>query len=208
MCIRDRYGNFQDKHTPPSSLNYQVAANQKLDVAANSSSFGSVEYPSSNVKENRNYQIGVVLSDKFGRQSTVILSNNTEDATGTGFGADTVYLPYREETSDTEAWEWLGNSLKIQFNALLTGTGIDKDLLTGTPGLYNGDPTDPNYEPLGWYSYKIVVKQIEQDYYNVYSAGAMKDVPYDYDTISPPSVGNEVSPNTSFITLILSLIHI
>ena len=196
------YGNFQDKHTPPSSLNYQVAANQKLDVAANSSSFGSVEYPSSNVKENRNYQIGVVLSDKFGRQSTVILSNNTEDATGTGFGADTVYLPYREETSDTEAWEWLGNSLKIQFNALLTGTGIDKDLLTGTPGLYNGDPTDPNYEPLGWYSYKIVVKQIEQDYYNVYSAGAMKDVPYDYDTISPPSVGNEVSPNTSFITLI------
>ena len=196
------YGNFQDKHTPPSSLNYQVAANQKLDVAANSSSFGSVEYPSSNVKENRNYQIGVVLSDKFGRQSTVILSKNTEDATGTGFGADTVYLPYREETSDTEAWEWLGNSLKIQFNALLTGTGIDKDLLTGTPGLYNGDPTDPNYEPLGWYSYKIVVKQIEQDYYNVYSAGAMKDVPYDYDTTSPPSVGNEVSPNTSFITLI------
>ena len=196
------YGNFQDKHTPPPSLDYQVAANQKFDVTENSSSFGSVEYPSSNVKENRNYQIGVVLSDKFGRQSTVILSNNTEDATGTGFGADTVYLPYREETSDTEAWEWLGNSLKIQFNALLTGTGIDKDLLTGTPGLYNGDPTDPNYEPLGWYSYKIVVKQIEQDYYNVYSAGAMKDIPYDYDAPAPPSVGNEVSPNTSFITLI------
>ena len=196
------YGNFQDKHTPPPSLDYQVAANQKLDVTENSSSFGSVEYPSSNVKENRNYQIGVVLSDKFGRQSTVILSNNTEDTTGTGFGADTVYLPYREETSDTEAWEWLGNSLKIQFNALLTGTGIDKDLLTGTPGLYNGDPTDPNYEPLGWYSYKIVVKQIEQDYYNVYSAGAMKDVPYDYDATSPPSLGSEVSPNTSFITLI------
>ena len=196
------YGNFQDKHTPPPSLDYQVAANQKLDVAANSSSFGSVEYPSSNVKENRNYQIGVVLSDKFGRQSTVVLSNNTEDATGTGFGADTVYLPYREETSDTEAWEFLGNSLKIQFNALLTGTGIDKNLSTGTPGLYNGDPTDVNYEPLGWYSYKIVVKQIEQDYYNVYSAGAMKDVPYDYNTSAPPSVGNEVSPNTSFITLI------
>ncbi len=196
------YGNFQDKHTPPPSINYQVAANQKFDVTENSSSFGSVEYPSSNVKENRNYQIGVVLSDKFGRQSTVVLSNNTDDSTGTGFGADTVYLPYREETSDTEAWEFLGNSLKIQFNALLTGPGIDKNLLTGTPGLYNGDPTDVNYEPLGWYSYKIVVKQIEQDYYNVYTAGAMKDIPYDYDATSPPSVGNEVSPNTSFITLI------
>lgn len=193
------YGNFQDKHTPPPSLDYQVAANQKLDVTENSSSFGSVEYPSSNVKENRNYQIGVVLSDKFGRQSTVILSNNTEDATGTGFGADTVYLPYREETLDTEAWEWLGNSLKIQFNALLTGTGIDKDLSTGTPGLYNGDPTDPNYEPLGWYSYKIVVKQIEQDYYNVYTAGAMKGLPYNYDTQSLLPVLNQ---ETSFITLI------
>jgi len=36
----------------------------------------------------------------------------------------------------------------------------------------------------------------------VYSAGAMKDIPYDYNNNIPPSVGNEVSPNTSFITLI------
>ncbi len=196
------YGNFQDKHTPPVSINYQVGVSQKLDVSENSSSFGSVEYPSSSVKENRNYQVGVVLSDKFGRQSTVVLSNNTQDATGAGFGADTVYLPYRKENTDTEAWEWLGNSLKIQFNELLSGPSIDQDTSTGTPGLYNSDPTDPNYNPLGWYSYKIVVKQIEQDYYNVYTAGAMKDIPYDYNTASPPSIGNEISPNTSFTTLI------
>ena len=32
-----------------------------------------------------------------------------------------------------------------------------------------------NENVLGWYSYKIVVKQNEQEYYNVYSAGAMKE---------------------------------
>jgi len=197
------YGNFQDKHTPPASINYQVAASQKLGVGDNSSSFGSVEYPSSNVKENRNYQIGVILSDKFGRQSTVVLSNNTEDATGTGFGADTVYLPYREETSDTEAWEFLGSSLKIQFNELLTGPGIDKDLSTGTPGLYNGNPADVNYEPLGWYSYKIVVKQIEQDYYNVYLPSAMKGEPYWFNGNPPtPTPTLPRDQNASYVILL------
>ena len=195
------YGNFQDKHTPPSTINYQVAASEKLDVTENSSSFGDVEYPSSNVKENRNYQIGVVLSDKFGRQSTVVLSDNALAATGAGFGADTVYLPYRKETVNTEAWSWLGNSLKIQFNDLLSGPGIDKSPLTpGTPGLYVGDPTSPDYNPTGWYSYKIVVKQIEQDYYNVYTAGAMKGLPYDYSLPFPGQPGG--SNNTSFVTLI------
>ena len=28
------------------------------------------------------------------------------------------------------------------------------------------------YNPYGWYSYKIVVKQLEQDYYNIYTPGA------------------------------------
>ena len=37
----------------------------------------------------------------------------------------------------------------------------------GYPGLYG-------YEnPLGWYSYKVVVKQTEQEYYNVYVPGAI-----------------------------------
>jgi hypothetical protein len=39
---------------------------------------------------------------------------------------------------------------------------------------------------LGWYSYKIVVKQLEQEYYNVYTAGAIKGTPYFSTTTSPP----------------------
>ena len=48
---------------------------------------------------------------------------------------------------------------------------------TGWPGLYNGDTTSPDYNPLGWYSYKIVVKQTEQEYYNVYLPGIMAAYP-------------------------------
>ena len=188
------YGNFQDKHTPPTGLGYQVSAGRKLNVYDIGSNFGTVEYPSSNVKENRNYQVGVVLSDKFGRQSTVILSNERIENQSQGFKADTVYLPYSsEDTNDSEyMWNFLGNSLKVQFNSLIRGkSSPEKD---GEPGLYNGDATSEDYNPLGWYSYKIVVKQVEQDYYNVYSAGAMKALP---EYPSTP-----INPNTSFITLI------
>ena len=192
------YGNFQDKHTPPAGLDYQVSAGRKLAVDDVGSNLGIVEYPSSNVKENRNYQIGVVLSDRFGRQSTVILSSNkSQDATGAGFKADTVYLPYSfRDASGAEifSWNFLGNSLKVQFNSDINGDD--------GPGLYNSDVASEDYNPLGWYSYKIVVKQVEQDYYNVYTAGAMKDIPFNYVTKLPPTTAAPFEQNTSFITLL------
>ena len=189
------YSNFQDKHTPPSGIKYQVGANEKYTPTNANSSKTSIEYPNHSVKQNRNYQVGVVLADRYGRQSTVILSNDVS-AGSSDFGADTVYLPYRTEN---DSIGFLGDSLKISFNQVITSTPNSVFL---TPGLYDSSVNSGDYKPLGWYSYKIVVKQIEQEYYNVYSAGAMKDIPYDYDNDSPPSVVNEVSPNTSFITLI------
>ena len=33
-----------------------------------------VEYPNHSLKQNRNYQVGFILCDKYGRQSPVILS--------------------------------------------------------------------------------------------------------------------------------------
>lgn len=198
------YGNFQDKHTPPTGLDYQVSAGRKLDVYDVGSNLGIVEYPSSNVKENRNYQIGVVISDKFGRQSTVILSSNkSQDAVG-GFKADTVYLPYSFEDSagaSLFSWNFLGNSLKIQFNSAV-GEKTKQSQIAGEPGLYNDDVSSEDYNPLGWYSYKIVVKQVEQDYYNVYTAGAMKDIPFNYITKLPPTGAAPFEQNTSFITLL------
>ena len=193
------YSNFQNKHTPPDFIDYQVAANDKLTVGTSGSSNTTVEYPNHNLKQNRNYQVGIVLADKFGRQSTVILSNNTNNSTNE-FGADTIYLPYN---SVNDSIGFLGNSIKTRFNTVLSGVGIDRDETIGTPGLYNSDPTSPDYNPLGWYSYKIVVKQTEQEYYNVYIGGAMKGQPY-WTNGNPPvtTPENPLDQNATFVVLL------
>ena len=195
------YSNFQNKHTPPSGINYQVGATEKL---ASANTYGNaksrVEYPNHSLKQNRNYQVGIVLSDRYGRQSTTILSNNTSQSSGTGFGADTVYLPYN---ANSDSLTFAGDSLKVSFNSILTGVGFDKNEDIGTPGLYNGDTSDPLYKPLGWYSYKIVVKQLEQEYYNVYLPSAMKGEPYWFDGNPPtPTPTLPRDQNASYVILL------
>ena len=125
-----------------------------------------IEYPSSSLKTNRNYQVGIVLSDRYGRQSGVILSNNKEvSVSGTQtFIGSTIYSPYNTPTTHPDSWP--GDSIKLIFNNQIATE-------------YNGDVTSPKYNPLGWYSYKIVVKQTEQEYYNVYLPGIMSGYPED-----------------------------
>ena len=239
------YGNFQDKHTPPGSIDYNVAITPKSDFNLNDGSavvsvinasavitvtsvvgsikIGSIiigqgvpagtfvqsivnqtltltknvtvtvgdplsflpsgqdqnttskiEYPSSSIKTNRNYQVGVILSDRFGRQSTTILSSSTNTITigGSSYSGSTLYTGYNDPSIDPDSWP--GNSIKMLFNSVI---GQNKNSLTGEPGIYNGDSDSSNYNPLGWYSYKIVVKQTEQEYYNVYLPGIMASYP-------------------------------
>ena len=204
------YGNFQNKHTPPAALDYRVSVSEKetFDLDPTYSVLDAtsiVEYPSSSVKTNRTYQVGVVLSDKFGRQSSVVLSNNKNviNVGGLSFSGDTVYSPYIDGSNISgEFYEWLGNSLKMSFNSVIGPNRPNTN--TYEPGIYNGDINSADYNPLGWYSYKIVVKQQEQEYYNVYTAGAMKDIPYNYLSIvkGPPTALNPITPNISFVTLL------
>mgnify|MGYP003642385574 CR=1 FL=1 len=130
-------------------------------------STSKIEYPSSSVKTNRNYQIGFVLSDRYGRQSSVILSNNETSivVNGVEYAGSTLYSPYIDETNNQTSWP--GNSLKILMNRPINAE------------LYNSDVSSLDYNPLGWYSYKIVVKQTEQEYYNVYLPGIMASYPGD-----------------------------
>ena len=133
-----------------------------------------IEYPNSSLKTNRNYQVGVVLSDRYGRQSGVILSNNKEvlvSGTQTFIGS-TIYSAYN--TLSTPSNSWPGDSIKLIFNNQIA---TSKNALLGLPGVYNGDATSVDYNPLGWYTYKIVVKQTEQDYYNAYIPGIMAGYP-------------------------------
>ena len=204
------YGNFQNKHTPPSSLDYYIGFGEKNPFSINTthsslSKTSIVEYPSSSVKSNRTYQVGVVLSDKFGRQSSVILSNNKNivKVGGISFSGDTIYAPYVNTNNIAgNFYEWIGSSLKMSFNSVIDASPNINNKYW--PGIYNGNINSPDYNPLGWYSYKIVVKQQEQEYYNVYTAGAMKDIPYNYSSIvkGPPTPTDPITPNISFVTLL------
>ena len=180
------YGNYQDKHTPPSFLDYTLnvdikgGTNQQFSVSKNKvdSKTSVVEYPNATLKQNRNYEVGVVLADRFGRQSTVIFSKQSKFASLGEFLASSIYSPYRgpNETSPTNGIEdFDGNALNIQFNDLIRSQKDPNN--PGIPGLYNSDQASPDYNPLGWYSFKIVVKQTEQEYYNVYIPAAMASYP-------------------------------
>ena len=241
------YGNFENKHTPPSTIDYNVAVSQKstfdlgdatattngstasgsqtinintlaaglsiqngyivtassipantvivsftstsvtisnatTGIIANATTLtfaapsnvryttSKVEYPNSSLKQNRNYQVGIVLSDKFGRSSTVILSNSDSSVefSNEQYLGSTVFSDYINNNINADTFP--GNSLKVLFNNPIPG---------GSTGIYNGNTTSADYNPLGWYSYKIVVKQTEQEYYNVYLPGIMAAYPSD-----------------------------
>ena len=262
------YGNFTDQYTPPANINYNCRIDPKSDTGLYNN---FIEYPNHSVKRNRNYQIGFVLADKFGRQSPVILSSvdkGTTSSTGSFFSGSTIYSPYDSTNTNTDVLSWNGDAIKVLVNE-----PIDSKInyTTGTPGLYalkeqyspnTGEgfavsywlgtqitnssyifrantafsnnqniprvddymrgayqdfvkvtavsgPTGPNQytvttdgrvsdiyltpknlgastpdlkfvysiNDLGWYSYKIVVKQTEQDYYNVYLPGILNGYP-------------------------------
>ena len=173
------YSNYQDKFTYPKYLDYNVGYGIKYPFGFTGASGTSIkEYPNHSVKQNRNYQVGIILCDRFGRESGVILSaSTTQQTSGTTFGGSSLYAPYLTlaNNTDTQPSYWPGNSLKVLFNEVI---GPEQpNVATGWPGIYNEDYTNPLYNPLGWYSYKIVVKQTEQDYYNVYLPGTMASYP-------------------------------
>ena len=277
------YGNYIDKHTAPNTLDYNVRLSDKGSAV-------KTEYPLHTVKQNRNYQVGIILSDRYGRQSDVILSTVNDGATAgaENFGGSTFYTPYRKPT-DTSVLDFVGSSIKILFNdyiasnySPLNDLGISA---TGEPGLYeygggllnfgyynsgendntygsgltdgiyynvpitignstytgaimtvqitdgkmvvaesfitnpgkgipaisdiNIDLPDPQPEgsdkpimtafevtkanPLGWYSYKVVVKQTQQEYYNVYLPGILNAYPGQGTTTFPTTETDKTS---------------
>ena len=209
------YSNFQNKHTPPDFMDYEVGVTPKSTFygpAYQSSNTtnpaewktSEIEYPEHTLKQNRNYQVGFVLSDRFGRSSSTILSSiksSTIVANNIQFAGSTFYHPYYTAVgmngsgANPSVNDWPGDSIKILLNAAISDSPAS--LQSGWPGLYNGDASSSSYNPLGWYSYKIVVKQTEQDYYNVYLPGIIDGYPN--DPSDPPTI--EVG-QTAFITLL------
>jgi len=158
------YGNFlQNYNIPDISFN---VTNTGEAAARNA------RIPYLSVKSRRTYQIGIVLADKFGRQTPVILSNT---------GGDSIYVdPDTGDANSTTAF----NALRIAFSQ----TQIDA------------------LKALDWaYSYRVVIKQREQEYYNWISivtaqntvarlGDSINKIPRDQTAVIPPSTGNSISP--------------
>ena len=247
------YGNFLQRQNPPENIDYTVSVTNR---DAQTSDF-STQYPFQNIKQNRTYQVGFVLSDYYGRQSDVILSSQDSNENSLG---SSIYLPYRTAVDATSypVIDWLGQNLALtiqeaigsntdiglyqeqghitaftitnvggntyelnQTYATTGGTGsgctVRVGTLTGGPpgkiasctivtagsGYTAGDVLTVkdnqgvgtaqitisaggvgSANPLGWYSYKIVVKQQEQEYYNVYLPGFVNGLPVQNQRVS------------------------
>ncbi len=168
------YGNFQEKHGSPENLDYFLAVSEKKSIGSPASgySYSRKEYINHTLKQNRSYKVGVVLVDRYGRSSNVILR---DEAISIGISGEksSIYAPYENPESTLN---WPGNNLKISFADL-----IPPNKTSNYPGLFNGiyvagtsSPYKPatQLNPTGYMTYKVVVQQLGQEYYNVYTPGA------------------------------------
>ena len=109
------YGNYFEGWTPPSSINYKLTFQEKGDAFDN-----FIEYPNHTVKENRNYQVGVVLADKYNRQSAVILSSlDTISTTSTTKGS-TIFAPYSTADNPVNVKCFNGNALRMLVESTIS----------------------------------------------------------------------------------------
>ena len=147
------YGNFLQNNETPLSLNYEVTSVKKGNINTSNKK----EFLNHTLKQGRTYQVGIVLQDRYGRSSNVIINDDPRASVLNS----TFFAPYGVGVSDTLRWP--GNSLRAIFNEKIPSQKTNT---------YNGVWED-NVNPLGWYSYKLVVKQQDQDYYNVYTPGSL-----------------------------------
>ena len=135
------YGNFLQNRKTSNIIPNQ----QSFSISSGNQSVQNKEYLLSSLKSNRTYQVGIVLSDRYGRQSPVIVPEES-----TTFMEPLTQTPSPFVVTNGTS-SWTHHCLRASFTEL----GND---------IYN-----ESTNPLGWYSYRFVVKQTEQEYYNVYT---------------------------------------
>ena len=124
------YGNFVNQRKLPN-VDFDANFSSKASSIVNENEYLYKEYPYHSIKSRRKYQIGIVLADIFGRQTSVILPPPT--SAKTSVERSSIFVPARNPRTIKDAYS--------------------------------------SSNPFGWYSYRVVVKQVEQEYYNVYTDG-------------------------------------
>ena len=127
---RVMYGNFVQGKSGQKGLDYYVDIDEKEPQVF-------TEYPQHSLKQNRNYQVGIILADKFGRQTDIILSNydNLLDANGNPQPGSNVFSDYNSVSFNGSVPGWKGNTLRLNFNSLIPETA-NANNVGGYPGAY------------------------------------------------------------------------
>ena len=122
------------------------------------------QYKYHNLKQRRTYQVGMVLVDKYGRTSPVIPSTYKVDNLSDTHTVDAVIQDLSSKFNSAYSWstqhQAIGNALSVEF----------KD-----SRIVEEKKAHSTARPNGWYSWRLVVKQKEQDYYNVYTSHPMNN---------------------------------
>jgi len=116
---RVMYGNFIQGYNAPLGLDYAVELRDKNNQEYE-------EYPQHSVKENRNYQVGVILADKWGRQTDVILSSkdNVLVAGGEPTEGSNYFTNYRPVENAGTLSGWQGEQLALRFDSAVPSSGL------------------------------------------------------------------------------------
>jgi hypothetical protein len=124
------YGNFIQSYTAPLGLDYYA------DVAEKSLQTYT-EYRNHSIKQNRNYQVGLILADKYGRETDVVLSNydNLLNASGNPQRGSNLYNTYKSSAFNDDIEDWMGDNLKLEFNNMIP-EGENANGVSGFPGAY------------------------------------------------------------------------
>lgn len=123
------YGNIVLGHEP-AKADFSVSTTER-----NSTDFDlDLEYPVQTLKQRRRYQVGLVLADKYGRQSSVIQPRSS--------GGDTCFLDHQKTLGDDD-----GGSLVVAAGSLTSSittavsSGATNGTHTGTVGSTSGYTT-------------------------------------------------------------------
>jgi len=197
------YGNYLSNYQYPTD----AAGNKGISYTVSSSAKGAQEITSTvpndwlnlqhaefahryaSIKQRRTYQVGIVLSDRYGRQSPVILSSvkqgknralyNVSDTVTVANDFGDSALGFSAGPGGSGNFSWSSEEDNI-IGKLLTIEFKDSFIV----------PLEQAYSSnnvLGWYSYRLVVKQTQQDYYNIY--------------VSHPATEGANSSSPSYISL-------
>ena len=122
------YGNYLEGYSAPNGLDYYVGVDQK-------SAQQFIEYPQHHIKQNRNYQVGIILADRYGRQTDIVLSNfdGVLDENGDPRPGSNYFNDYKDVGFANDLPLWHGDNLVLNYLQQIPEGDIG---ISGYPGVY------------------------------------------------------------------------